>query len=265
MKVNVLIICVGILFGGAFTANAQSPYQLNWKKEFMYYGSGLTTIGLGAYQRSKTPLYTTNDLENLDASFINSLDQPAVDQFSLAAHHASDYFWYGSFSAPLWSLVGQKSRKHFGQVAALWGEVVFINSGLTLLTKYTVRRTRPFVYNQDAPLTKKLTPNAKGSFFSGHTSMTAANTFFAAKVFADFYPDSPWKPVVWGLGASIPAITGYLRVKGGRHFPTDVITGYIVGAAVGILVPHWHKKPKLNDKGLKLDLGYNAARLKWVF
>ena len=93
--------------------------------------------------------------------------------------------------------------------------------------------------------------------------MTAANTFFAAKVFSDYYPDSKWKPVVWTAAATIPAITGYLRVKGGRHFTTDVITGYAVGAAVGYLVPHFHKKKKA--KGLSFYGGVNSVLVKYQF
>ena len=40
----------------------------------------------------------------------------------------------------------------------------------------------------------------------------------------------------------IPAITGYLRVKAGKHYPTDTIAGYLLGATAGILIPQLHKK-----------------------
>ena len=43
-------------------------------------------------------------------------------------------------------------------------------------------------------------------------------------------------------GAALaPATVGFLRVKGGKHFPTDVLTGLVVGAATGYLVPRLHK------------------------
>ena len=239
----------------------QSPYDMQTKKELAYTGAGLGLIGLGAYQRVQTESFTESEIARLSRLSLNSFDRSASRNYSLDAHHLSDVFWYGSFATPLLFLSGKKSRKHFGQIALLWGEAVFINSGLTILTKYTVRRARPFVYNHRTPLEKKLSPNAKGSFFSGHTSMTATNTFFMAKVFADFYPDSSWKPVVWATAATIPAITAYLRVKGGRHYPTDVFVGYLVGGAVGVLVPHWHKKRKNKSSKWQLDLGYNAARL----
>jgi len=56
-------------------------------------------------------------------------------------------------------------------------------------------------------------------------------------VYHDLNPNSDFDPVIWTTAALIPAITGYLRVKGGKHFPTDVVVGYVVGALVGILVP----------------------------
>lgn len=38
-----------------------------------------------------------------------------------------------------------------------------------------------------------------------------------------------------------PALVGYHRYIVLKHFPTDIMTGIIIGAATGILVPHFHK------------------------
>jgi membrane-associated phospholipid phosphatase len=67
------------------------------------------------------------------------------------------------------------------------------------------------------------------------------NSFFVAKVFADYYPESPWKPLMWAAAAGIPAFTGIMRVKAGEHFPTDVIAGYTFGALLGFFIPHMHR------------------------
>ena len=37
------------------------------------------------------------------------------------------------------------------------------------------------------------------------------------------------------------ALTAYGRVAAGRHFPSDLIVGGIVGAAIGHLVPRSHR------------------------
>ena len=48
-------------------------------------------------------------------------------------------------------------------------------------------------------------------------------------------------------GAAVPpAVVGYYRMKGGKHFRTDVLAGIAVGAATGILIPELHKRsPKI--------------------
>lgn len=244
---------------------SQSPYQLNTKKELVFYGVGLTTFAGGAFLKSQTPVFTLNELENLNSNDIGAFDRQAFEVNSLKAHHASDYFWFGSFSLPLLFLAHEKTRRDYKTIATLWGETVFITAGLTMLTKYSVRRARPFVYDSNISIAEKTESNAKASFFSGHTSMTAANTFFAATVFSDYFPDSKIKPVVWGLAAAIPAVTGYLRVRGGRHYPTDVIAGYAVGALVGWAIPKLHKRKRLNSKGLSFYGGLNGGMIRYEF
>ena len=126
-------------------------------------------------------------------------------------------------------------------------------------------RSRPFVYNEDFSLSKKQTVGARHAFFSGHTSLTAASCFFTARVFSDYFPDSKYKPLVWAGAILVPATVGYLRVAAGKHFPTDVITGYAIGATIGMLIPHLHKKIKIKnaDSSLKLSVGATGASLTW--
>ncbi len=222
--------------------HAQSIYELNWKKDGGLVALAGVSTGLGLYLRTNLADLTVADLGILNTNQVNSFDRFATKYYSPKADKASDIFWAGTHVFPFLFLVHEKSRKDIGKIAALYGETFFITTGLTLLVKTTVKRNRPFVYNPAAPLAKKTTRNARTAFFSGHTSISAANTFFAAKVFADYYPDSKWKSAVWTTAAIIPAITGYLRIRAGKHFPTDTITGYALGAAVGILIPHLHKK-----------------------
>ncbi|MEM9023429.1 MAG: phosphatase PAP2 family protein, partial [Bacteroidota bacterium] len=54
---------------------------------------------------------------------------------------------------------------------------------------------------------------------------------------------------------TVPATTGLMRVLAGKHFPTDVITGYAVGGAIGFLVPHLHRKRA--DKEATSDGGFS--------
>ena len=246
-------------------AYSQSPYKVTWKKELPYMGIGLATLGTGAYLSSRQPVFTTNDLMTLDATNINNLHRFATSNFSGSSDQLSDVFLIGSHLTPFLLLAGKESRSNFDQCMTMYGEAAAINLGLTIMAKSIFPRPRPFVFNTSVATDLKVTRNAKASFFSGHTSLTAVNTFFVAKVYSDFYPDSKWKPIIWGTAAAIPAVTGYLRVAAGKHYPTDVIAGYAVGAAVGVLVPHLHRNKKLEESGLRFDVGYNSAQMTWNF
>lgn len=263
MNLKFLIIC--LLLNLHFVSFSQSPYEVSWKQEIPFLATAGATLGAAAYLRTLPPLFTSDELLTLDPQDVNKFDRFATKNYSPNADHASDFFWIGSHATPLLLLAGKESRQHFGQIILMYGEAAAINVGITVITKSVFRRTRPFVLNPDAPLDLKLTSNAKSSFVSGHASMTAVNTFFVAKVFSDFYPDSNWKPVVWGGAIVIPAVTAYLRIAAGRHYPTDGIAGYAFWATIGVLVPHLHRKNKLGEKGLSLQTGMNSARLTWRF
>ena len=99
---------------------------------------------------------------------------------------------------------------------------------------------------------------SRKSFFSGHTSQTAAACFYFAKVIDDYHPTlkKGIKRGIWIFAATVPAVNGYMRVKAGKHFPTDIITGYIVGAATGIIVPQLHRTKQSKDLIDKLEMGF---------
>lgn len=224
---------------------AQSPYELNWKQETAYLGLGLAMEGFDLYQQTKvTEALTLEEVAALDRNSVNGFDRSATFNSSQQARGASDVFLISSYSAPLLFLAGKKTRKEWGKVAILYFETAIITTGFTGVTKDLVQRVRPISYNDDFEIAERLEKQNRYSFFSGHVSTTSSNCFFAAKVFSDYYPDSKFKPYIWGAAATIPAVTGFLRVKAGKHFPTDVITGYLVGGAFGILIPHLHKTKK---------------------
>ncbi|MDO8367025.1 MAG: phosphatase PAP2 family protein [Saprospiraceae bacterium] len=157
------------------------------------------------------------------------------------AARASDVVFYAASLAPVLLLADSKVRKESGAISVMYLETMTLTGGLTLMTKNLSKRPRPYTYNPNASISLKQRRDARQSFFSGHTSSTAAASFFAAKVWSDLNPGSKWKPVIWAAAAGIPAVTGFLRVRAGRHFFTDVATGYALGATVGWLVPVLHQ------------------------
>ena len=153
-----------------------------------------------------------------------------------------------SFAFPVvLGLIDKKQRHNVLQVYTMYLETMAITGAMFTMTAGTIHRSRPLVYGDKAPLDKRLSAKSQRSFFAGHTAATAAASFFAAKVFSDFNPDSKLKPVVWTVAAATPALVGYLRYRAGMHFLSDNLLGYGLGAATGILVPHLHKKKILNQ------------------
>jgi len=262
-----------ILFFFLNVSPAQAPYQLSWKTDGILLGASALMGAVDYHLNQQISLLTTEEIyAALASNEINNFDKIATKLYSEAADKRSDIGMYISSGAALGvsaeiALSESENRglnTHSVTLAILWLETNIINSFGTDIVKSSVQRTRPYVYNHEYPIEKKYAENARKSFFSGHTSMTAANSFFAAKVFSDYYSDSKWKPVIWTTAALIPAWTGFERVLAGKHFPSDVIAGYIFGAACGYFIPHLHKKHEQNLVSNMIILPYNNFDSKGI-
>jgi membrane-associated phospholipid phosphatase len=115
-------------------------------------------------------------------------------------------------------------------------EAVAIAADLNQLVKFAVGRERPFVHfgNYSDP-DRPADADDQLSFYSGHTSM-AFSFAAAAGTVANLrgYRSAPW---VWGVGTVLASGVAYFRVAADRHYLTDVLTGAVIGAAVGVAVP----------------------------
>jgi len=236
-----ILIFSALIFIGLHNANAQASHELDTKLDAGLLGGGGISFGLGFYFMGKVDPLTEDQIKRLDPMNINAFDRPTTRIWNPKAHQLSNVTLKSSFFGQFALLLDENSRNEAGTIGTMMAEVILINNGITNIFKGTARRRRPFTYNPDAPLDLKLEKNGRYSFFSGHASNSAAYSFFAAKVYSDNNPGSKWNPYVWSAAISLPAVTSFLRVKAGKHFPTDVIVGYAVGAAVGFLVPELHK------------------------
>lgn len=201
-------------------------------------GLGLSTLGILLRNTVNDP--TPQDIASLNAADIFSFDRGATNNFSSSAQKISDAILYTGATLPFIMYFNHRCRAQEASVALMGIETILITNGLTNIAKASFKRFRPFTYNEDVPNELKLESGARLSFFSGHASNTAAMFFFSAKVLTEIHPDMKNKYLVWTAAATIPAAISYFRYKAGKHFPTDVITGYAVGAAVGYLIPTIH-------------------------
>ncbi|MBD2767709.1 phosphatase PAP2 family protein [Hymenobacter sp. BT664] len=218
-----------------------SPYRTS------LWVDGAITAGVTAL--SVTGLYLIQQKSGLtdsELAALNRNDVPKIDRFSAGwyserAQTTSDFLCYGSMAvAPGLLALNSSVRAHYGQVLGLYLQTMLATDAVFTMTVGNVYRYRPYLYGSEGGGSRngKIATN---SFFAGHTAHSATATFFAAKVFHDFNPGSPAEPYVWGAAAAVPAAVAYYRIRAGKHFLTDNLVGYTVGATVGIMVPQLHK------------------------
>ncbi len=243
------------------------PYKdFTFKSELPFIAGA---VGLGLTSQlinAPTPLILA-DVNALDANDINRFDRYAIGKNSSTAGDISDIFLTGVLVLPAIFISNHHTRKDLVPLVAMSLEVILTNYAITEITKRLASRTRPLAYNPNFPIEEKLTENARLSFFSGHTSHTSALSFMMAKVMTDYHPhtNKGFKIGIWSFAAAIPAVTGYLRVRAGKHFPTDTITGYIAGGLVGVLIPHFHKKKGNKKIKLSPSFSWNQAVVRLQF
>lgn len=230
----------------------ESPYNISFKKEIPFFAAGIGLLSSGFILRStnqKKP-FTVDELSQLNRNNVNRFDRVAISNNNEESKEISDILLYSELALPLFFLTNHYTGKDFGRLGIMAIEVFTITSGLTMSAKYTFNRTRPFVYSDEFSFKEKTVSSARLSFFSGHTAQTAAFSVFMAKVIHDYHPNMK-KGIeigIWSFAIGVPAAMAYLRVDAGNHFPTDVMVGYAVGASVGWLVPHLHKKKNEDSK-----------------
>ncbi len=242
-----LILLTAFSCSASLHAQTDDPYHLSLKREAPYLlGSAFLLVKGEQLREDLTPV-TIGEILALDRF------DPGIDNipFSYGRHRAdklSDYAMYASGGLTVALLAGRQTRHDFGKISLLFAETMLVNQGLTNVTKASFKRSRPYVLNPEWSPDRPVYSGDRSSMISGHTSGAAAGAFFFARVFSDYYPESKLKPYVWVTAATLPAITGYLRVRAAKHFPSDVVAGYALGAAVGYLVPTLHKKPLLKGR-----------------
>ena len=258
-----------IVLIGTATAFAQedSPYETKFKIDAPIIAAGLGLNYLGLKMVRDKDYLTEAEVNSLSKEDVFFIDRFAAGNYSESADKISYYPFYASFAWPIAMLLNKNESKKAGQIMALYVETMAITGAMFTMAAGNIERSRPLVYNRSLPMDQRMDNDAQRSFYAGHVAATASATFFAAKVFSDFNPDSRAKPYVWATAAVVPAVVGYYRLKGGKHFLTDNLLGYALGASVGVLVPHLHKKTTNSSLSISpvMAPGYKGTQLTYTF
>ena len=73
------------------------------------------------------------------------------------------------------------------------------------------------------------------SFPSGHSTLSATTYLTLAILIASLEPQRRTKALVWGLALALLFTVGFSRVYLGVHWPTDVLGGWCLGAAIAFV------------------------------
>lgn len=225
------------------SASNRSPFEIDLSVDLPIVLTGVLVGGAPKYM----DIEIGRDMSGLDAGSINSLDRTVVGNWSGTADTVSDGFLIASISLPLAldliDVLGAESGDGllgFAKDTFILVEVLAVNCIAFNLAKFTVRRPRPYAFNQGFDLEKRSSDIASMSFFSGHTSLAFSMATAYSYLFTKRHPDSSMVVPVWIGSHTLASLTAYMRVHAGKHFWTDVLAGAAVGSTIGFLVTYLH-------------------------
>jgi hypothetical protein len=232
------------------SAPNHSPFEIDLSVDLPIILTGVLVGGAPKYM----DIDIGRDLSGLDAGSINSLDRTVLGNWSGTADMVSDGFLIASISLPLAldliDVLGAESGDGllgFAKDTFILVEVLAVNCIAFNLAKFTLRRPRPYAFNQGFDLEERNSGIASMSFFSGHTSLAFSMATAYSYLYMKRHPDSSLVVPVWLGSHALAAGTAYLRVHAGKHFWTDVMVGAVVGSAIGFLVPWLHTADDSRD------------------
>lgn len=242
-----------------YTVNAQNSnkpkdiYEVNLAVDLpiALVGSAFTAYGFKKIQdKSGSTLEQVNALNYNDVSGFNRFFSSSPN-YSERANYVSEYFFYGAFPIGIGAaLIDKNLRSDFGTIALMYWETIAITGALYSNIAANVVKYRPLAYpGSGAPDDRRMSDGAKNAFPGGHPTITAAASFFTAKVLQDYYPHRKGLHIAaYSTASALTLANVYLRHQAGKHFASDLIAGLSYSVSLGILVPQIHKIAKNNER-----------------
>jgi membrane-associated phospholipid phosphatase len=242
-----LLLC---LLPGVLAAQERPfPYELDGR-DIVLASVGAGTAGLGFLLQGAVEAPTSAEISTLDPGSVNRFDRGATGNWSEDWQAISDWTRDGLVAAAglatFLPVVVESRWSDAATLGAILAETAALTFGITNLTKVAARRRRPYLYNQAFTVEERAqlareSGQATLSFPSGHTSVAFAAATFLSTVYGDVHGPTRASKWIWASSLGAASLVGVARVRAGRHFPTDVLVGAAIGAAVGHLIPRLHR------------------------
>lgn len=165
------------------------------------------------------------DLDHKVFIFLNGLGSETYDGLWLII--TKQIYWTPFFLLIFYLLQKKLGWKKFGFYILFTAILILICDQTTNLFKHTFQRLRPVNVEELKGIMRAVKESRSFSFFSGHAANSMATTVFAYLIFKRYYNHSY-------LLFLFPLIFAYSRIYLGLHFPSDILTGYVFGALLGL-------------------------------
>jgi membrane-associated phospholipid phosphatase len=235
-----MVIILSLLVAPTVVVVCQSPtaevrYRASWVDVAAVSATGVTALVPGLLKLPSGP----PSCAPCSPSTLPGIDRGVVGANSALARRGSDVFLIGVGAFAAYAALHDRSPQQARGNLAVLANSVSWTAASTAWLKVLVHRKRPVLYTSAAAAAASH-PNNQQSFPSGHTSVAfAVATSYLVMANREHLPHRTRNAVLLFGGA---AGAGAMRVAGGRHFPTDVLAGAVLGSGIGWLVATLHPK-----------------------
>lgn len=223
--------------------------------QFTRYSKGtrnsMTLIGMplalsGQLTQGRVTPLTMEEIAKLREREFNRFDRWSIHPINYKADKISDFFVLTSLALPATAIPAMNTDQAVNGMH-LYLQAAMANYFLMTFTKGLAHRPRPYVFEGSTPRDILTDREATISFYSGHTSTASTFSFLAASLIQQYSGSQTIRTLGWATAIAVPAVVGYLRIRAGKHWYTDVLVGYASGAMIGMGIPLLHS----NDRKLR--------------